>query len=355
MIVDNVNLLPKEALDRLGRVVVSCGHELLGHPEEAPLHSRMDSSVTKTNIAYPTDVRLLWDSTRCMLKEMAFLGATYGVGNWRKHPYWAREAKTLFNRVRDGRKKKRSKEEVASYLSLCRKLLQRGEASSMELTGMGIAHDQARSYLVDVDRQIDQVDRRLLKGEKILPHEKVFSIFVRGTRMVIKGKAGCKAEFGLPVCIMEDQHQFILHHEILYTGEDSTMVVPFMREAMKHDPSIRSCSMDKGYSSRANLEELQKDLSLVVMPLRGRLTEADRARETSEEFRARRQQHPAIESAINTTNHRGLSRIHTRDMDRFEQRVSLSILAANLHRIGRILRERAVKRRRWYASHGLAA
>ena len=61
-------------------------------------------------------------------------------------------------------------------------------------------------------RQLDQVRRRLLDGETIAHEEKVFSIFEPHTRWIVKGKAGVPVELGLPVCILEDQHQFVPSH-----------------------------------------------------------------------------------------------------------------------------------------------
>ena len=55
---------------------------------------------------------------------------------------------------------------------------------------------------------------------------------------------------------------------------------------------------------------------------------------------------PAVESAINALEHRGLDRVRTRGAEGFERTVALSVLAANLHRLGRLLRQRERKRRR---------
>ncbi len=62
-------------------------------------------------------------------------------------------------------------------------------------------------------RQIDQIRRRVILGEVIAHEEKVFSIFEPHTEWISKGKAGVPVELGLKVCILEDQHQFILHHQ----------------------------------------------------------------------------------------------------------------------------------------------
>ena len=59
--------------------------------------------------------------------------------------------------------------------------------------------------------------------------------------------------------------------------------------------------------------------------------------------------HPAIESAINGLEHRGLDRVRSHGADGFARTVALSVLAANLHRIGLILQKRERKRQRLVA------
>lgn len=63
----------------------------------------------------------------------------------------------------------------------------------------------------DAERQIDQIRRRILQGETIPHEEKVFSLFQRHTEWISKDKVGVPVELGLRVCILEDQHGFILH------------------------------------------------------------------------------------------------------------------------------------------------
>ena len=62
----------------------------------------------------------------------------------------------------------------------------------------------------------------------------------------------------------------------------------------------------------------------------GRLS--NREREDAESFVAARRAHPAIESAINGLEHRGLDRVRSHGADGFARTVALSVLAANLHR-----------------------
>ena len=190
------------------------------------------------------------------------------------------------------------------------------------------------------------MERRLLRGETIPHEEKVFSIFEEHTRWVSKGKAGTPVELGVPVALIEDQHQFILHHRILWRGEDVDVAVPLVQQAQALYPELRACSFDRGFHSPANRLRLDALLDLNALPKQGRLSKADREREEDECFVAARQAHPAIESAINGLKHRGLDRVRSHGADGFARTVALSVLAANLHRIGLLLQKRERKRHR---------
>ena len=101
--------------------------------------------------------------------------------------------------------------------------------------------------MADAVRQIDHVKRRLIR-KKVIPHkEMAFSIHAPHTRWISKGKTGVKTELGLPVSYQEDQHQFILHHQVLPEGVDSDMIVPFVEEVQRRYPTLDSISTDRGY------------------------------------------------------------------------------------------------------------
>jgi transposase, IS5 family len=71
------------------------------------------------------------------------------------------------------------------------------------------------AYLAHGVRQIDQIRRRVLAGERIPHVEKVFSIFQRHTEWISKGKAGVAVELALRVAISGDQYRFILHRQVM--------------------------------------------------------------------------------------------------------------------------------------------
>ena len=66
----------------------------------------------------------------------------------------------------------------------------------------------------------------------------------------------------------------------------------------------------------------------------------DRHREQAEDFAEARRQHAGVESAINNLNQRGLSLIRTHGEEGFVRTVALVVVAANVHRLGLVLKQK---------------
>ena len=62
-----------------------------------------------------TDLNLLWDAMRCLIRETGKAARKFEVGGWRQQ--LSRKVHKLFNRVR-GRKKRQEKD-VRAYLGYC--------------------------------------------------------------------------------------------------------------------------------------------------------------------------------------------------------------------------------------------
>ncbi len=67
----NVALLTPELLAAVNRLAVEAGHELAGYRPGEPLQARCDSFAVETDVQYPTDVNLLWDALRCLIRGLA--------------------------------------------------------------------------------------------------------------------------------------------------------------------------------------------------------------------------------------------------------------------------------------------
>jgi len=193
-------------------------------------------------------------------------------------------------------------------------------------------------YIKHAGRQADQIRRRVLGGEAIPHAEKVFSIFEPHTEWVAKGKAGVPVELGLRVCVVEDQHRFILHHSVMEKATDDQVAVPVAEQAKRRFPSMDSISYDKGFHSPANQSALKGIVGLAVLPRKGRLPESAKAMESEPEFARLRRQHAAVESAINALGHHGLDRCPDHGIGGFKRYVALAVVARNLQRLGAVLR-----------------
>ena len=275
------------------------------------------------------------------------LGSKHKVLKWRQWQHLQNTLEKKFNKIRKiGRA---SRKNIKAYLKFCAKLVGRAQALIVELTAKGVPPQEInkiKHFALHAVRQINQIDRRLLKGETIPQNEKVFSIFEPHTRWISKGKAGRPVELGVPVCIMEDPYQFILHHEIMWTGSDVDIAVPMVEITKELFPDFCAASFDRGFHSPANRARLDELLVDNVLPKKGRLSKADRDREQGETFAAMRRQHPAVESAINNLEHRGLDRVRSKGRKGFARRVALAVVALNVHRLGRVLRQQAREQHR---------
>ena len=111
-------------------------------------------------------------------------------------------------------------------------------------------------------------------------------------------------------------------------------------------PAFCAVSFDRGFHSPANRPRLDELLVDNALPRKGRLSKADREREQGETFAAMRRQHPAVESAINNLEHRGLDRVRSKGRKGFARSVALAVVALNVHRLGRVLRQQAREQHR---------
>ena len=356
---DNVSLLTPELMSRIDKVVVDAGHRLLGQSANADLNGRCDSSVVKTDVHFPTDTNLLFDSVRKMIETCAFLCTIYCILGWRQSAFNIEQFKKLYRKVQRLRhstskneKKRQARTEAIrtaheAYLALAEFFLKRAQATRdqlHEVHGVPLAMlADLSSYIDDTIRQIDQVRRRVIEGETIPHKEKVFSIFQRHTEWINKGKAGVPVELGLRVCIIEDIHGFILYHKVMENETDDQVAVEMVTETKKRFQNFSACSFDKGFHSKKNQQDLAEELSRVVMPKKGKLSEEDKLREYSEEFIQTKRLHSAVESAINALQVHGLDKCPDHGIEGFKRYVSLAVLARNIHKLGAVRRRMEIE------------
>ncbi len=252
---------------------------------------------------------------------------------------------------KDESKRQQKEQEIKdahrAYLDLAEVYLARAEQTRQHLSPYDpftvLRYGELNEFMHHARRQIDQIDRRVLQDERIPHDEKVFSLFEPHTEWINKGKAGVPVELGLRVCIMEDRDRFILHHRVMRKTTDDRIAVAMVGETRQKFPTLRAVSMDKGFYSPANQEELKSRLECVVLPKKGRLSQADQARQSAPEFVDLRKQHSAVESAINALEVHGLDKCRDHGLNGFKRYIVMAVLARNIQRLGAVLRQQEQK------------
>ena len=363
---ENISKVDEKLLEEINEIVVKEGHQIK-KKEGEKLRLKIDSYVLESTVHFPTDITLLLDSGRKVIDTLEDIMEEVTLEGWRKSSYWKRSLKNISRRIgiisRLGGKQKeeRIKGEVANdsvcgvkkYLLKAREIKQKLSKSKEEI----LSHSQSVRiialleelyyYEQMLDKHIDLVERRIIKGEKIAHGEKIFSIFEPYTEWIQKGKSGRSAvELGLKVAIGTDQYGFILAHRVMEKEQDVEVAVPMVRK-IREQYEIGSASFDKGFWSPKNKEGIREMIAVVVMPKKGKLNKeeshttpfAELEYESSKNFKALRKQHSAVESNINSLEYHGLNRCPDKGIKNFRKYTALGVLSYNLHILGKLLIE----------------
>lgn len=359
---DNVSLLTPVVLDRINQVVVHSGHKLVCKKKDESLRGRCDSFVVETDVHYPTDINLLLDAVRKVIRLIGVLCSEVGITGWRQSHHNILTVKKAYRKVQQLKRstsqdsdKKADRERLIveahqDYVVLSKGFVDKAEMTIAEIRdkGLGIKTEAAlqeiEGYTKHAWRQMDQITRRVVRGERITHEEKVFSIFEQHTEWISKGKAGVPQELGLRVGLVEDQHQFILHHRVMEKETDDKVAVAMIRKTQENFPELKMCSFDKGYHSPANRIDLGQMLEKAILPKKGRLTLKEKEVEGSEEFIRMRRRHSAVESAINALENHGLDKCPDHGIYGFKRYVALAVLGRNLQNLGDIIQQKELKR-----------
>ncbi len=253
---------------------------------------RMDTTVYETNIHYPTDSSLLWDSFRTLARlvrnvqnELPHLGL-----NHRFHDKKIKKLVIFIARNASSKSKKTQRKVKQTYATLIQRvawILGVGRQVEQRLAGAGYTVEALSHYLPLVARIVDQADRRVLKGETLPPDEKLYSLFEAHTELIVRGKAGKPIEFGHKILVAQTGEKFIHHYAVMEKRiEDKELLMPAI-EAHKglfgHYPEV--LSTDKGfYDSMTQIAELEELIPVVSIAKKGRRNQAEYERETSDAF-----------------------------------------------------------------------
>ena len=188
---------------------------------------RVDTTLVETDIHYPTDSTLLWDTVRVVTRLVRQLDDLLpaGVGPFTVR---TRAARRRMYEIQRMTAKERHTQQVPTYRALiqiteqvvaeARAVIARAQAPRGNvLAGTTIAalKQQIASYCALGDRVLDQTRRRVLRAEQVPADEKVYSIFEPHTDLIKRGKERKPIEFGHKVFLAESGQGLITQYRVL--------------------------------------------------------------------------------------------------------------------------------------------
>lgn len=255
---------------------------------------RMDTTVYESNIHYPTDSSLLWDSWRTLsrlLRQLQKELPTLGLRH-RFHDKKVKKLYTFISRNAKSKNKGKRRKVKSTYLKLIERVrwiagIGREVLPLLRLTMFGCP--ELPEYLPTVDKIIDQAERRIFGGENVPASEKVYSLFEPHVELLKRGKAGKPIEFGHKVLFAQTGEKFIHHYRVFPERvEDAPLLVPALsahKRLFGAPPEM--VATDKGfYESMNQVAKLEKNIKTVSISKKGRRTEEECERESTEKFKA---------------------------------------------------------------------
>jgi len=313
---------------------------------------RLDTTAVETNIHWPTDSSLLWDSYRVLARwiEQARELDPALVGSGRLHPRRAkREALAI------ARKAAKRRQNAESLKPLYRSLLGRVEGicewalhittalerrmQSGRYSGWATATAQVlREELGAAEalarRVVDQARRRVLCGESVPNDEKLFSLVEPHTELLKRGKAGKEIEFGHMIQIQQVTEKFITDYDVYEKKPvEHALIEPALashRALFGCDPS--QLTADKGYyESMEALRRLEQRIDVVSIAKKGGRTAVEQDREHEPLFRHAQAWRAGIEGSISFLKRvLRLGRCFSKGWKHFQATVGTTIFAHNL-------------------------
>ncbi len=313
---------------------------------------RLDTTAVETNIHWPSDSSLLWDSYRTLARYIEQVRAIEpaAVGDRRLS---TRKAKKLQQKIaRTASKSAAAREMLETLYTKLIRLVEGIVDWSAEVAGAlvrDLARDgyhpleqAARTFLVEqirhyrglAKRVVDQARRRVIHKEAVPNEEKIFSIFEPHTELLIRGKSGKPVEFGHMIQIQQVDGKFITDYDVFERKPTETRLVQPAIESHRRlfGKYPDTLAADKGYYENMDqIDGLREKIAVVGIAKKGKRTEEQMQRESDPAFRHAQRFRAGVEGTISFLKRvLGLFRCNNKGWEHYVATVGATILAHNL-------------------------
>lgn len=297
---------------------------------------RTDTTVVETNIHWPTDSSLLWDTWR-VASRLLKRGRKMARETC-PHRFHDRKTKRLhlfITRYAKSPSKKRQRKVKGAFRALIRRVTWIVEIAQffcdvapccgqIELTALA---DELQGFLPSMKKVVAQSRRAKLEGQKVPASERVFSIFEPHTELIKRGRREKPVEFGHVMLLCQTREKFITDYEAFAERPaDCTLPEPVLERHEKlfgEKPEV--LAGDKGFCpDAAKYAELAEQVETLAIPRRMQ-DFADKVLAVWQMFRA------GIEGTISGLKRAfRLARCFYRGFKRFQGAIGLGVFAHNL-------------------------
>jgi len=325
---------------------------------------RVDTAVVETDIHFPTDNTLLWDAVRVLTRLVKRLGehVPHARSGFADRTRRARRRMQEISRLTPTQRPRQQRRKYRDLLGVTEGVVATARAAIATARTTAPREPLAAALVTRVcgeiehfcglaDQVIAQTRRRVLEGEQLPVHEKLFSIFEPHTDLLKRGKVKSPVEFGHKVFLAESRHGLITDYRVLDGNPGDEVHVP--PSLTQHQTTFGRApalyAADRGFYTPDNVETLTAaGVGTECVPQRGGRKTAERtAHEKSRAFKKGQRFRAGIEGRISVLlRGRGMRRCLLEGRERFEVFVGAAVLANNLLRIAALLHQRAARRRR---------
>jgi IS5 family transposase len=316
-------------------------NELLGRraqQEETidPSVVRTDTTVVETNVHWPTDSSLLWDTWRVasrLLKRGRKIARE--TCPHRFHDKKTKRLHLFITRYAKSPSKKRQRQVKRTYRALIQRVEGIVEIAAFFCRWAPYCGDleldavvaELKGFLPSMKKVVAQSRRVKLEGKTVTAAERVYSIFEPHTELIKRGRREKPVEFGHAVLLCQTPEKFITDYEAFAERPAdcrlTEQVIDRHEKLFGEKPKV--LAGDKGFCpDEEKYEELAEQVETLAIPRRMR-DFADQVLAMWQMFRA------GIEGTISGLKRAfRLARCHYRGFRRFQAALGLGIFAHNL-------------------------
>lgn len=241
---------------------------------------RSDTTVVESNIHYPTDASLLWDTWRVAsrLLKRAREMAPASV----PHRFHDRKIKRFYlyvTRYMPSKSESRQRRVKAAFRTLIERTgwivaIARqfaAQTASAGHGGLAAVALEVRAYLSAMQKVVATARRAQIEGEKVPASDRVFSLFEQHTELIKRGRREKPVEFGHKVLLCQSREKFITDYEVyehqLPDCELTESVIQRHEKLFGVRPEVLAA--DKGFCpAAAKFEELAEQVGTLAIPRR---------------------------------------------------------------------------------------